>query len=256
MKTKLLALVFSTFAVSATRAADPVFLGYFPCWLGDDYKPSQIDWKPFTHVCHAFLQCKEDGSVFSEGNVPSPELTALGHKAGVKVLISLGGENSGSAFNPMAANNKNRAAFVKNVIKVMDDNGYDGVDIDWESPETAEDKEHYTELARDMRQALDALAVQKGRPYLMTAAFPATDWSGKWFDGPALVKLFDFVNIMAYDLAGDWTEVASHDEPLKASSKDPEGAKANIEGIMNYWLSEKTFTKDKLVVGSAFHGKA
>ena len=72
-------------AAPGEKAEDKVFVGYL---FG---QPRQIDFRLYTHICHAFLVADGEGRVQKRGSVPSRELTAEAHKAGVRVILSLGG---------------------------------------------------------------------------------------------------------------------------------------------------------------------
>ena len=48
-----------------------------------------------------------------------------------KVLLSVGGADSGSMFSKMARLKAKRAVFVKSVVKMLRTQQLDGVDIDW-----------------------------------------------------------------------------------------------------------------------------
>src|SRR5690242_11297535 len=69
----------------AEGGKDRVFVGYL---YG---QPRHINFRLYTHLCHAFLVADGDGNVRKSGNVPSRELTGQAHTAGMRVLISLGG---------------------------------------------------------------------------------------------------------------------------------------------------------------------
>ncbi len=65
--------------------AGKVFVGYV------FRRPEKINFDLYTHLCHAFLVADEEGNVLPRRSVPSRELTGQAHRAGVKVLLSLGG---------------------------------------------------------------------------------------------------------------------------------------------------------------------
>src|SRR4051812_10469169 len=67
------------------RGADKVFVGYV---YG---QPRGINFRLYTHLCHAFLVADGDGNIRKATNVPDREFAAEAHKAGVKVVLSLGG---------------------------------------------------------------------------------------------------------------------------------------------------------------------
>ena len=63
-----------------------------------------------------------------------------------------------------------RAAFVKSAVQMVEDYGLDGVDIDYEFPETTTQGEGLASLVTELRTAFDALQKKKGdsTPYLVT----------------------------------------------------------------------------------------
>ena len=67
------------------RAAQKVFVGYVTGM------PEQINYRLYTHLCHAFVVAEKDGTLLPRAKVPSHQLAQNAHAAGVKVLISLGG---------------------------------------------------------------------------------------------------------------------------------------------------------------------
>lgn len=232
---------------AATASADaPRVVGYYPSWVGDEYPPEKIDYAKFTHLCHAFLPVDREGQAKFEGTVPSRTLTGLAHAAGVKVILSFGGENSGRRYNPLSRSAAKRAAFVRHAMTIVEAYDYDGLDNDWEFPENATDRENYARLNRELRAALDRLGAKLKRRLLLTAALPTGDWAGKWYPVETIKATDDFVNVMTYDFAGPWSEVAGHNAPLTTSSRDPEGG--CVQAAMAYWVG-RGLPKDRLNLG-------
>jgi chitinase len=58
-----------------------------------------------------------------------------------------------------------RANFVTSAIKILEDYGFDGLDIDYEYPGNYEQARGYVDLLRELRQGLDAHAHQQGVNY-------------------------------------------------------------------------------------------
>lgn len=53
----------------------------------------------------------------------------------LKILLAIGGWNEGSTrFSPLVANAERRKELVKNAIKFLRQNHFDGLDLDWEYP--------------------------------------------------------------------------------------------------------------------------
>jgi chitinase len=93
---------------------------------------------------------------------------------------------------------------------------FDGVDIDWEWPGTAQwaqhpgngvdpanDRDNLTALLAELRRQLDALGAETGRDYLLSAFLPADKrWIASGWDIPGIFDSLDFGDIQGYDLYG------------------------------------------------------
>ncbi len=208
----------------------PITLGYWANW-NDDFGPEKLPWAHLTHVCYAFLELEPTGT-------PKPlpdekklrEFILLARKNGVKALLSVGGESSGQAFHA------SKPGFAEKLIAVAQKYGFDGLDIDWEFPETDAQKAKYSALLVALRQKLPP-----GK--LLSAAIPASDWSGRWIDPATLARTLDFMNVMSYDAAGPWSEIAGHHAPLSF-----------CQSAVAYWTS-RGLKKEKLALGIPLYGR-
>ncbi len=221
-------------------------LGYYPSW--SELKPSQIGFEQFTHLAHAFLVSDKDGNLKTSKSLPSRELCQLAHAKGVKVVLSLGGSESGPTFSAIMAKPQAIERYVSKTVELVKAYGYDGVDIDWEHPQNEKDRADLVLLTRRFRSAL-------GSGALITMAVGGTDWSGKWMDGKGLLPLVDFMNVMTYDMHGPWSDHAGYNAPLYPVTGDAKDGKGNHLGsFMDYWTSVKGWPKEKLNVGIPCYG--
>jgi len=60
----------------------------------------------------------------------------LARQAGAEVWPSIGGWTLSDPFPAMAANEDSRTKFADNCVELIEDYGFDGIDIDWEYPPT------------------------------------------------------------------------------------------------------------------------
>ncbi|CAG2178751.1 unnamed protein product, partial [Oppiella nova] len=128
----------------------------------------------------------------------------------MKALISIGGWNEGSdKYSKMASSPDSRKKFVNSVLKFIQTNKFDGLDVDWEypgfkasgeedrTPGNPKDKDNFVALLSELREAF------KPHNYLLTAAVSAgkktIDVS---YDVKQLNELLDIINVMAYDFHG------------------------------------------------------
>ena len=234
----------------AEGAEDKVFVGYL---FG---RSANIKWSLYTHVCHAFLTAEGDGSLNQRGGVPDPKLAAEAHKNGVKVLVSLGGWGWDDQFRTLTSKAESEDRYVKAVLDAVDKADYDGIDLDWEYPDTKEEVVGFERLSRRLRQGLDTLGKQKQRHMELTMAASSNLGTLSWLDRTFLIETMDWINVMTYDYTGNWTDYAGHHSPLFASSKAPEKVKRSTEATMNYLLNERKIPADRLAVGLPLYGMA
>jgi chitinase len=242
----------ATGPAAAAPPADPtdkVFVGYL---FGP---PRAINFRLYTHIFHAFLVADGDGNVQKRGTVPSRELTADAHKAGVKVVLSLGGWGWDRQFASIVSKPEAEDRYVEAVMAAVDDNDYDGIDLDWEYPDTAEEVVGFERLTRRFRARLDAVGARKGRPMVLTMAAAANPGTLKWLRKEFLLENMDWVNVMTYDMSGNWAGHAGHHSPLFASSKQPGGNPRSTELTMKYLVGERGLPANRLAVGIPLYGR-
>ena len=151
---------------------------------------------------------------------------------------------------------------------------FDGVDIDWEFPVSGgpkelahrpQDRANMTKLAQAFRVALDARGRKRGQPMLLTAALAAgrLQTDGPYdpaasYDLPALAKVFDFINLMSYDMGTGFSAVSTFNAPLHEVPADPLAPELrrwnNVAGAVQYYRDHGV-PADKLVLGVPFYGR-
>jgi chitinase len=235
--------------LTQTRDEDSsrVFVGYVY------RRPRKIDFGLYTHLCHAFVVADENGKIRQNPSCPSHELVADAHQNGVRVLISLGGWGWDKQFAAIVSKPEAEKRYVTAVMAIVDDYDYDGIDLDWEYPDTREEVLGFERLTRRFRKQLDELGQKKGRRLLQTMAAAANPPTLQWLSNELLLETMDWVNVMTYDFAGDWASYAGHHSPLFASSKQP-GTPCSTELSMKY-LVERGMPANRLTVGLPLYGK-
>jgi chitinase len=161
-------------------------------------------------------------------------------------MLLFGG--SGSTFSTVAADENLRNVLVGNLWTLIKENGYDGIDIDWEYPTGSGDRRSFFRLMSDLR------ATFPSPDYLISA--DVAPWGGSGYNLKNVVPLVDFLNIMTYDCAGPWTDDGQLNSPIFWDWHDPEPwmcqPGGSVEGATNIYL--RSAPPEKLNIGTPFYG--
>lgn len=144
-------------------------VGYYPSW--DPTKIDTIQYNNLTHINYAFAIPTSDGALLPLENADTAvQIIEEAHENGVKVLLSIGGwAHNGvtleSAFMSATATTEKTQQFGDAIVAMVEQYGFDGVDMDWEHPRVdGTSKDQYTELMTYLSSQL------KERDMLLTSA--------------------------------------------------------------------------------------
>jgi chitinase len=144
---------------------------------------------------------------------------------------------------------------VQAVMELVDKYDYDGIDLDWEYPDTNIEIVGFERLTRRFRELLDELGEKKGRPMLVTMAASSHPSTLSWLTKDFLLETMDWINVMTYDYYGSWAKLAGHHSPLYVSSKMPAGEELSTELTFKY-LKERGIPANRMALGIPLYGRA
>lgn len=166
---------------------------------------------------------------------------------GLKTLIAVGGWTfDQSLFVYVSSTASTRAVFASSVVSFLEDNNFDGIDLDWEYPVTrqgtAADYANYPLLCQALRSAFDAAGHTDWLITIATSINP--DKLAQGYDMIAMAPHIDWFNIMSYDIHGSWDSTAGANTDLQY-----------IRNTMDY-IYNLGVSRDKLVLGLAAYGRS
>lgn len=191
----------------------------------------------------------------------------------VKVLISVGGWTRGENFHDMAKSKSNRKIFIDSVIDFLKKYDFiDGIDIDWEYPGESrekdpndeydrgcpggsEDKENYTLLLKEIRQAYKDNDLNDK---MLTIANTGNYEKLKLQEPDKYIDYLDFINVMTYDFHGAFDDTTNHHSPIYQNKDDPtKYGKYSFcaEDAMKMYVKEYKIPSEKLNVGAPYYSR-
>jgi chitinase len=246
---------------------------YFPHW--GNFHPETLPLDKLTHIIFSFTEVIDNEMKFENDTTGMMLKSLVAEKKkhrNLKVMVACGGWGGSGGFSEMSRTAENRKKFVESVVRFIKEYKLDGLDIDWEypgmpgigNPYIPEDKENFTALMAELRQALDLI----GKDQVLT--FAAAGWEN-FFQHVELDKVMPsvtFMNMMTYDMAGGDDPYTSHHTNLGlVKIEDLAGTPAaslmaaddstkpwSAEKIISFCMS-KGVNPSQIVIGGAFYGK-
>ncbi len=235
--------------------ADPAerLVGYYAGWEHDALAPGALPSGLLTHVNYAFASVTADSRcVLADPTTERPVIAALQAwkaRSGARTLLAVGGWEASQHFSAAAATDDGRARLAASCLALARGLGFDGVDLDWEYPSAGKWPGRLAD-PRNHLALLATLRAELGPGELLTVAMPASPASLQTFAVAGIAEVVDWINVMAYDLAGPWDERTGHNAPL-TSERGPFGAAHAVA-----FYEQAGVAPAKLVLGVPFYGHA
>ncbi|KAI0321094.1 glycoside hydrolase [Amylostereum chailletii] len=250
-------------------------VGYFVNWgiYGRKYPPSSIPVQDLTHILYAFANVRaETGEVFLSDLWADQDIHYPGdswndggtnlygnfkaiynlkkQNRHLKLLLSIGGWTYSPSFHPVVVSPSHRAEFVRSSVKLVEDYGLDGLDVDYEYPQNDAQARGYVELLRELRYALDEHARRKNANYrfLLTIAAPCGPDNYQKLHVREMDQSLDFWNMMAYDFSGSWDKIAHHQANVY-------GGPISASQAIGWYISQG-LPRHKIIMGIPLYGRS
>ncbi|XP_055626232.1 mucin-2 isoform X1 [Toxorhynchites rutilus septentrionalis] len=264
--------------VSAASEANQRVVCYYTNW--SVYRPGTAKFNPqninpylCTHLIYSFGGFTKENALKPYDKYQDIEQGGFAKFTGLKTynknlktMLAIGGWNEGSSrFSPMVGDAERRSQFVKNAIKFLRQNHFDGLDLDWEYPafrdgSKPKDRENYAQLVQELREEFDRESSKTGRPrLLLTMAVPAgIEYIEKGYDVVKLNKYLDWFNLLTYDYHSAYEPAVNHHSPLFSLEEPSEynfDTELNIDYSIKFYLNAGA-EREKLVLGIPTYGRS
>ena len=206
----------------------------------------------------AFIGFNSDGTLSSNANVlrnVEKYVTPKAKVYGVYTVLSLGGggESPRETYVNVTQDENKRKILIENVINLINEYGFDGVDIDWETPTSSQAK-YFTLFVKELSEA-----IKKNNPnHILTAAITGGRWQPPRYDLVNSGKYLDYINVMTYGMSSSggtyqnalYTRSGYNDSVNRVGSVASSCSIDESVGIFNSY----NIPNSKLIFGLAFYG--
>jgi spore germination protein len=179
------------------------------------------------------------GELEPKGGARNPEVTALAHQNGIKVIPTVTNNFDGDRVTAFLASPGKQDAFIQAVVQELRTYDYEGIDLDFENVH-ASDRNAFTVFLKTLAQQVHL----SGKTIQLTAQAKKSDqdnWDGPGaLDLDALADTFDRYKIMTYDFS------------RPDSEPGPIAPLSWLSEVLNYWKTK--VPPEKILAGVPFYG--
>uniref|UniRef100_L2G5I6 chitinase n=1 Tax=Colletotrichum fructicola (strain Nara gc5) TaxID=1213859 RepID=L2G5I6_COLFN len=235
-------------------------VAYFVNWAiyARKHRPQDLPVENLTHILYAFANVRSDtGEVHLTDGWADTDIHWEGdswNDVGTNLYGCL------KQLNLLKRRNRNLKhpdTFARSCVDLIKNLGFDGIDIDWEYPQNQAEASDFVALLQATRDAMDAYAstLPQWYHFELTVACPAGAQNYEKMNLPAMDRLLDFWNLMAYDYAGSWDSTAGHQANLQPCNRNPRSTPFSTAAALSYYTSHGV-NPTKIVLGMPLYGRA
>ena len=201
----------------------------------------------------AFIIATEDASLIGTTYLSNVETYIIPRARlhGNWVIMSVAPE---SKWSTIAASPSLVNQFADNIVEMINLYGFDGVDIDWETPKSGE-QARFTELMRIVYTKVKA----NNPNHLVTAAIAGGMWQPPMYDLINSQQYLDYINMMTYGMTSSngyyqnalYKDTTYHNTAFSAGRTL---TSCSIEESVQIYNETFNIPYSKIIVGVAFYG--
>ncbi|KAJ7125147.1 glycoside hydrolase family 18 protein [Mycena epipterygia] len=243
-------------------AATFIAAAYYPSWTADSHPPETLNYAKFDVLFFAFAIPNSSFTLTWDSPTKAilKRLVSSAKKSGrgTKIVLSVGGWTGSASFHQIAGSSANRSTFVSTLSSVVSQYGLDGIDIDWEYPNSGGAGNAYGPSdAANFLLLLKALRTSLGPSKIISAAVTDLPWLGSngspLTDVSAYAAQLTYANLMNYDINGGWSNAPGPNAPLGNLCGKSSQPAYSAQAAFKQWTAAK-FPASKLLLGLPLYG--
>lgn len=181
---------------------------------------------------------RADGTLVKASGIEDPARIALIRAKGGEVIPTIYDVQDSAALGAVLADSTKRARAIQSMLDLLDQGGYDGLDLDFEHAKSS-NRDEFTRFVADIGREVKA----RNKVFSVTVPGKRADlpsWGG--YDYAALGRAADRFKLMTYGYSGTWT----------AYPGGPIAPTDWIEKVLDYTVT--VVPREKIYVGIPFYG--
>ncbi|WP_042347169.1 glycoside hydrolase family 18 protein [Bacillus massiliigorillae] len=225
-------------------------------YVQDFRNPNEVDYSKLTHAIFSFAHPTENGDILFTNDASLQNLKQMvsnARQTNTKIMLAVGGWshiNGGQSydyFQKAISQSTSRLNLINNLMVIVEREGLDGIDIDFEHPHNSLDANYLDLFTKELSERLHShnkvlsIAVHSK---INAATGLESDYV---VYEPSTFSYVDYVNIMAYE--GQWDE-GYHPENSAPYSY--------AEQSVKYWhdfFTQNDLDTKKLILGVPLYGQ-
>jgi spore germination protein YaaH len=216
---------------------DATVFGFLPYWASSQY----LQYDLLTHIGVFSVGVNSNGTLTNSHGWPWTALINTAHSYGVKIILTAT-LFDGDAIHTLITTPAYTNAFFVNIKNMMLQGSADGVNIDFESLNSADRGAPIVTFMTALTEYLHA----EIPGCEVSFDGPAVNWGG--WDLPGLANSCDYIFIMGYAFAGSWSSTSAPNAPLS-------GGSYNITNtVLNQYGAVTNTQPEKLILGLPYYG--
>ncbi len=228
------------FFKSKGTKSNAIIFGYLPDW-GYPYTNSYLRYDILTHIAVFDFQADSTGSMTNPLKWPWTDVISLSHQNDVKVIMCVT-NFSAASIHALMNSSTYKAAFYSNIMKIINANNLDGVNIDFEGLYQEDQGSVLNTFMGDLATYV------KGQKPGAEISFAGPAITSNYYYLMGLANVCDYIFIMAYNYHGSWSTTTGGCAPLT-------GGTYNVTNTMNVqYGSVTTNAPQKLILGLPYYG--
>jgi chitinase len=234
---------------------------YYPDWVSTTVPPEGLDFSKFDIIYFAFATPSSSSTVSLTSASQSilTRLVTAAHASGygTKIALSIGGWGGCEYYSQACSSSANRTQFANSIASTVTTLNLDGVDFDWEYPNSPGAGQPYSSAdSANFLSLLTLVRTALGTCKIMSAAVTQLPWLGAngnpLTDVSAYAAQLTYVNIMNYDVWGA-SATPGPNAPLGNLCGTSTQPQASAQAALAQWTAAK-FPASQLVLGLPLYG--